>query len=98
MHFGVFRCILVYFGIFRYILVYLRANILYKLRQARRKAGGEIVSCGSINGQVFAYLKPPNPASKAQRLFLNDESKLEDLCVRRMGISMAELSTGVVYQ
>ena len=45
----------------------LRANILYKLRQAKKKSNDMIVSCGSLNGQVFAYLRPPNPSAKAKK-------------------------------
>lgn len=73
-----------------------RANILFNLRHAKRRSNGKIVSCGSIDGRVFAYIRSSSPMAKHQRMFINDEAKLEELCTQHLGIPITELPMGTV--
>ena len=41
-----------------------RARLLFALRQARKKFNGKLGACGSIDGRVFVYVKPPNPEAR----------------------------------
>ena len=67
-----------------------RAKLLYLLRQAKSRSGGRLTACGSIKGNVYALLKPPNKTARSQRIFINTMSRLESLCSRELGISFAE--------
>ena len=73
----------------------IRSNILFNLRHAKRRSDGKIVSCGSIDGKVYAYIKPSSPMARNQRMFINDVEKLEELCTRHLGISITELPMGL---
>ena len=70
-----------------------RANLLYLLRQAKRKAGSKLVSCGSVNGSVYALIKPDS-AARNQRVYIRSMDRLESLCSRELGISLCELRDG----
>lgn len=72
----------------------IRAKILYTLRKARRGYPTKISSCGSHDGRVFLYLKPPNPTGRAQKIFIGNQHELEDLCVRQLGASPNEIVAG----
>ena len=73
-----------------------RANILFNLRHAKRHSNGKIVSCGSIDGKVFAYIRSSSPMVKHHRMFINDEAKLEELCTQHLDIPITELPMGMV--
>ena len=47
----------------------LRASLLYLLRRAKSRSNGKLVACGSWNGNVYAYIKPPNGTARNQNLF-----------------------------
>lgn len=69
-----------------------RANILYILRQAKRKSHNKIVACGSMKGRIYVFIKPTNPSARNQKVYLNDMQKLEEFCIRELGVTLAELS------
>ena len=69
-----------------------RAKLLYLLGVAKRKYGGKIAACGSMDGNLFIYLKPPNPSAKNQRLFINSMRKLEELCVKELNTTLSTLT------
>ena len=73
-----------------------RAKVLFLLRQAKKKSNGRILACGSIGGRVYAYVAPPNPSSRNQKVFLNDIQKFESFCVRELGISMRDLVSATI--
>ena len=62
-----------------------KANLLFSLRQVRKKSNGKITACGSMSGRVFAYLKPPNESGRNQRIFIDSMEKLDELCQRELG-------------
>ena len=69
-----------------------RARLLYLLRVAKRRCGGIITACGSIDGEVYVYLKPPNPTARSRRLLVNSMERLEDLCRRELNTNTAALT------
>ena len=68
-------------------LIPTRASILFALRQARRKFSHKVTGCGSIDGRVFLFLRPPNQSERSQRLFIDNLQKLDELCIREFGVS-----------
>ena len=42
----------------------LRSELLYVIRQAKKRHPSKIVACGSHDGKVFMFLKPPNPSAR----------------------------------
>ena len=56
-----------------------RANLLYVLRQAKKKCPSRIASCGSRSGRVYVWLKPPNNIGTNQRAYVDDKEKLEKI-------------------
>ena len=69
----------------------LKASILYALRQAKKRFPMKIGGCASRDGRVFAYLRPPNPSARDQRIFIDSMIKLEELCTAELNISSSEL-------
>ena len=62
-----------------------RAKILYCLRQVRRACPGGVNSCGSLNGRIYAYVKPTHLAGKDQRVFMNTMPELEEFIEKHLG-------------
>lgn len=69
-----------------------RAKLLHLLRVAKRKYSTKITACGSMDCNVYAYLKPPNPSARSQRVFINSMRKLDELCIRELSTSLAALT------
>jgi len=69
----------------------LRSNILYTLRQMKRSQPESIVAVGSHGGSVYVWVRPPNPAGKNVKYFINTEQKLQEFCRRTLGESASEL-------
>ena len=69
-----------------------RARLLYLLRQAKKKTNGKMVACGSINGIVYAFIKPPSSSARNQKVYVKDMASLESLCERVLGISLSALT------
>jgi len=64
-------------------LTQIRSTALYGLRQAKRKFPEFISGCGSKDGRVYVFIKPPNPSTplaKNSRMFINTREKFGDLC------------------
>ena len=64
-------------------LTRVRSTTLYGLRQARKKYPNIIGGCGSFDGSVYAYIKPPNPDSpsaKNSKVLVNTKDKFNELC------------------
>ena len=73
----------------------LRANLLFLLRRAKSRANGKIVTCGSSNGNVYAFIKPPGELARNQKTYIKSMERLESLCDRELGISLRELTEDV---
>ena len=57
-----------------------RARILTVLRRMRRERPSRLSAVGSRDGRVFAWVKPPNPASSAFRRIVSTMNEVEQLC------------------
>ena len=72
-------------------LVPRRAKILRVLRAAKKKFPNKISACGSYNGRVFVWLTAASDTSKNLKVFVNTDDKLEDVCVKTLGIQQSDL-------
>ena len=71
-----------------------RNTILYGLRQAKKRLPGKISGCGSVDGRVFVWLKPPNPdtaGARSSKIFCNTKSKFETLCAEKLNFDSSQL-------
>ena len=68
-----------------------RANLLYIMRQAKRKCPQKVAACGSQNGQVYVWMKAPNPSAKNQKIIIGDREKLVEICEQSLGLKMSDL-------
>ena len=78
-------------------LVASRAKVLHSIRIIRKKCN-RVLACGSLNGRVYMWLKPPDLKSKSQRIFVYSMFKLRDICMKEFGTDldvMLESSNGV---
>ena len=75
-----------------------RSKILFALRKAKRYFPRKFAGYGSMNGSVYALVKPPNPAARNQRLYINNHLKLEDFCTRELGVSAADIVEGRITE
>ena len=73
----------------------LRAKLLYLLRRAKSRSNGKLVACGSSRGNVYAFIKPPNPTARNQKVYIKTMEKLNYLCSRELGIPLSELSEDI---
>ena len=71
-----------------------RARLLCLLRQAKKISKGKLTGCGSLNGNVFAYIVPTDATGKSQKVFVRTVEKLESLC-DVIGISFSALTDGL---
>lgn len=70
----------------------MRSKILYTLRQAKRRFPDKINGCGSRNGQVYAWIKPPNPSAKNMKVLINSINRLEEFCVKTLNVQSCQLT------
>ena len=71
-----------------------RSTVLYGLRQARKKYPNIIAGCGSQDGKVYAWIRPPKPnAPQARniRILVKNREKFEDMCVKNFDCNPNEL-------
>ena len=68
-----------------------KSNILFALRRVRRKSNGRISECGSLNGRIYAYIRPPNQSERHQRVFIDSMERLDSICQREFGIALSEI-------
>ena len=60
-----------------------RNTALFGLRQARKKYPKVVAGCGSTDGRVYAWIKPPNSDAenaKNTRICINSRDKFETFC------------------
>lgn len=68
-----------------------RANILYTLRQAKKRFPGKLAACGSQDGRVYAWIKPKVATGKNTKVFINDKVKLETFCQDTFDVQVSQL-------
>ena len=57
----------------------LRANLLYLLRRAKRRANSRVIACGSSNGNVYAFIKPTDESARNRKVHVKSMDRLESL-------------------
>lgn len=61
-----------------------RNSIMFVLRQAKKKPNSKVVGCSSVNGRVFAWVKPPPTGDRNSarniRIPVNTHSQLVSFC------------------
>ena len=68
-----------------------RARILFTLRQAKKKKPNVVQGCTSVRGDIFAWIKSPNPSGKNPRILLNSWDKLSDFCEKYLSMKADDL-------
>lgn len=68
-----------------------RSKILYALRSAKRQFPDKVAACGSVEGKVYCWLKPPSPPGNNSRVFINTMAKLEEICSSFIGTTSSSL-------
>ena len=61
----------------------IRNSCLYGLRQAKKIFPSIVAGCGSMEGKVYAWVKPPNPNTPMARntkVMINSVRKFDDFC------------------
>ena len=60
----------------------IRNSILYGLRQTKKKHPSRISGCGSIDGRIFAWVRPASRDSgnKDSMIFINTKLKFDLMC------------------
>ena len=53
-----------------------RASLVYALRQAKKAHPGRVSACGSMDGRVYVWLKPPGGVGNDQKTFVDNREKL----------------------
>ena len=72
----------------------LRNNIFHSLRRAKRKFPNIIAGCGSYDGKVHVYIRPPNPAAHMARnskVSVNTQEQLIHFCKQTLKIEPSTL-------
>ena len=69
----------------------LKTSIIYGLRQARKRFPQIVDGCGSRDGKVYVFTKPPNPTARNQNIFVNTMQRMEELCTRSFYIPAEEI-------
>ena len=71
-------------------LIPVRSNIQYALRQLKKKRTERIAYCGSIEGRVYIWLKPPNVSAPNQKVFINTIDGYRKLCTEELNVDPDE--------
>jgi len=75
-----------------------RASVLYSLRRLKRKFPGKILSCGSDEGRVYVWMKPPNENARNLRIFVNDYVKFDEICFKDLNVQPNEFKSDILPQ
>ena len=68
-----------------------RQTVHFALRNARRKFPAKITGCSTIDGSVYAWIKPPASGARDVRVKINTIEKLEDFCQKELDTPLAEI-------
>ena len=72
-------------------LIPARAEILFVLRQAKRKHSDKVAAVGSRNGVIFVWLKSTNAAEKSTKTIISSMTQLQNFCNGCLGVSVTDL-------
>ena len=67
----------------------MRNTIMYALRMMKKKNGSRVVGCFSYNGQVYAWVKPPN-GTEAMKVEVESRNKLEHVSLTFAGAPLTQ--------
>ena len=70
-----------------------RSTALYGLRQAKKKFPDIIANCGSSDGKVYAWIKPPNPSAPDARntkTLINTKDRFSEFCEKTLKCNAAD--------
>ena len=67
----------------------MRNTIMFALRRMKKHAGSRVVGCGSTNGKVSAWVKPPN-SDVAVKMEVNNRNTLEHVSTTFAGVGLSE--------
>ena len=73
-----------------------RSATLYGLRQAKMKYPNIIAGCGSSDGKVYAWIKPPNPSTpnaKNLKTLINTRERFSDFCEKTLKCNSTDFIT-----
>ena len=68
-----------------------KASLLYTVRSVKRMFPSKITACGSYDGRLFIYLRPPDNSARSQRMNINSLSQFDKICEKTIGKSSADL-------
>ena len=77
-------------------LTRVRSTALYGLRQAKLKYPNIIAGCGSSEGRVYAWIKPPRPNApnaKNTRIMINSMERFMEFCTGTLKCNHSDLVT-----
>lgn len=75
-------------------LTHTRNTALYGLRQAKKKFPDKVAGCGSYDGKVHVWLKPPNPQAPMARnskMIINTRDRFNELCENILKCASSDL-------
>ena len=70
-----------------------RSKILFGLRRIKRKFPEKVASCGSMNGNVYIWMRSQGSAGKNFKLTINTQLKFSEICEKSFGITSEEIFT-----
>ena len=76
---------------FSYFLTPTRSEILFSLRQAKRKYPNIIAAVGSQNCNVFVFVKSGNANDRSTKIFINSKLKLSEFCTKSLGVNLDQV-------
>ena len=71
-----------------------RSKILFSLRQLKKKTN-RIDHCGSIDGRVFAWIKPLDGNGQNKKFIINNSDVLKRVCTEELEIEPGDVLDGV---
>ena len=77
-------------------LTKVRSTVLYGLRQAKSKYPDIVAGCGSFDGKIFAWIKPPKPkakVSKNTKIMINTKDRFLEFCDGTLKCDSSDLVT-----
>lgn len=72
-------------------LTRIRGTALFGLRQARKKYSNLISGCGSHDGKVYCWIRPPDANARSSKMFINTRENFYDLCRNTLKCDPMEL-------
>ena len=68
-----------------------KASLLYLIRSVKKKFPTKITACGSSDGRLYLFLKPPDSSARNQRVHINSLLQFNRICEQTFGGTPADL-------